>query len=777
MNGVFKILNTANRKSVAIYHPVGVSTYIPNTNSELPFALLSSDSIAATSFSFTDITSGIATVTTSPAHGLFVGNKITIVGTGRTVYDRDFTVNSVLTANTFTIKVGEVTSIPTSAPGTVLKHTLSANARVLGSGEENLASRASYIYGGIRKTLSVASISPTSTTITLDSSSGLSRGDYVQINSEVLRLASNPSSNTFAVLRSQFGTIKTTAAVGTIVTKIKVLPMEVRRPSFMMASGHTFRYLGYGSGNYSTAVPQKQTRVLTEDDVLKSQAKELSGGTVVYDGLNDRGDSFDGAKKYSSITGQETVVEAPIITFTGDDVDSDSASKIEGTFDSILVRDKLTVEGGPEGTETSVFYGPVKVDDVVSVNRLQFNSLDGSGSVSIVSPSNLELDINAGVSINAELSVGAGVTVIGSVTANSFVKRGEDGTKYLRADGIASSITSGNITNALGYVPVNSASIPTGDYPRGNSIIIDSLTPAFDGVTSTYILRINGVEYDVPGNSGGANLIVSLGGVIQKAGTDYILLENPLSGLQQSRISFTQAPQVGIECFILALGGQGALLSDPSWTTKGQIPVALSGNNALMVNVGTNGTVLTADSGPSAGVAWSQVTTAGIATGAVTTDKIADSGITTAKINFGNALVPVGGIIMWSGTVAAAQALTGWSLCDGTNGTPDLRSRFIVGAGSDVGTGVTFNANTGALSGAYAPGNIGGSVAHQLTIAEIPSHTHRFSQTNEGVNSGGAQVMDGPSSGTGFSPESVGGDDYHENRPPYYALAFIMRVS
>jgi hypothetical protein len=666
LNGVFRILNTPSRKSVTIHHPVGVSTYIPNTNSELPFALLSSEDITATSFLFTNISSGIVTVTTSPSHGLFVGNKITIVGTGRTIYDRDFIVNSVLEVNKFTINVGIATTTVTSSPGTVLKHTLSANARVLGSGEENLASRASYIYGGIRKTLS-ATISSTDTEITLDSSSGLSRGDYIQINSEVLRLRNNPSGNTFTVLRGQFGTIKTTAAIGTIATKIKVLPMEVRRPSFMMASGHTFRYLGYGPGNYSTAVPQKQTRVLTEDDILKSQAKEISGGTVVYSGLNDRGDSFSGAKKQSSITGQETVVEAPIITFTGDDVDADSASKLEGTFDTILVRDKLTVEGGPDGTETSVFYGPVKIDDTLAVNRLQLNSLDGSGSVNIVSPSNLNLNINA------ELSIGAGVTVTGNIIANSFVKRGEDGTKYLRADGIASSITSGNITSALGYIPQNSAAAITGDYPQGNSLIVDSLTPAFDGVTSTYVLRINGVEYDVPGNSGGANLIVSLGGVIQKAGTDYILVPNPASGLQQSRISFTSVPPVGIECFILALGGQGALLSDPSWTTKGQIPVAISSNNALMLPVGGNGLVLTADSGPSTGVAWGQVTSAGIANNAVTAAQIATGAVGSDEI--------------------AANAVTADKIATGAVGTTEIASGVSItgtlnGTASSVTNGV-----------------------------------------------------------------------------------------
>ena len=46
--------------------------------------------------------------------------------------------------------------------------------------------------------------------------------------------------------------------------------------------------------------------------------------------------------------------------------------------------------------------------------------------------------------------------------------------------------------------------------------------------------------------------------------------------------------------------------------------------------------------------------------------------------------VPVGGIIIWSGTVAAIPA--NWTLCDGTAGTPDLRSRFVIGAGDSGAT-------------------------------------------------------------------------------------------
>ena len=187
-----------------------------------------------------------------------------------------------------------------------------------------------------------------------------------------------------------------------------------------------------------------------------------------------------------------------------------------------------------------------------------------------------------------------------------------------------------------------------------------------------------------------------------------------------------------------------------------------------------------------------QVTTPGIADSAVTTAKIADNTITTSDINFGTALVPVGGIIMWYGSATTSSVTlgsvtypgipTGWALCDGSTvnslKTPDLRSRFIVGASNNTSTGVTFNANTGAVSGAYAPGNTGGSVAHQLTVAEMPSHAHSRGAIYPG--DGTEQNQSGsPEDRTTFNVNtgSTGGDDYHENRPPYYALAFIMRVS
>ena len=150
--------------------------------------------------------------------------------------------------------------------------------------------------------------------------------------------------------------------------------------------------------------------------------------------------------------------------------------------------------------------------------------------------------------------------------------------------------------------------------------------------------------------------------------------------------------------------------------------------------------------------------------------------------------IPIGGIIMWSGTIATIP--TGWSLCNGNNGVaingltiPDLRNRFIVGAGSN-----------------YNPADTGGADSVTLTSTQIPSHTHPYAFAqgsgaaigNDYVGTGISNVVDrggineleqsgrpdGPNLNA-FTADTApsGGGAEHENRPPYYALAFIMRVS
>ena len=124
-------------------------------------------------------------------------------------------------------------------------------------------------------------------------------------------------------------------------------------------------------------------------------------------------------------------------------------------------------------------------------------------------------------------------------------------------------------------------------------------------------------------------------------------------------------------------------------------------------------------------------------------------------------IVPSGAIIMWSG---AANAIpTGYVLCDGSNNTPDLRNRFVVGAGSGSN---------------YSVNDTGGADSVTLTVDQIPAHTHTYIDQYVAINNG---YRPWPASNNdcgqrNIDSGSTGGGQSHENRPPYYALCFIMKT-
>ena len=95
-------------------------------------------------------------------------------------------------------------------------------------------------------------------------------------------------------------------------------------------------------------------------------------------------------------------------------------------------------------------------------------------------------------------------------------------------------------------------------------------------------------------------------------------------------------------------------------------------------------------------------------------EALADNVIKVGKLDatLANAFVPVGGIIMWNGSIAEAEALSNWAICDGSNGTPDLRDKFVLGVGSSA------NAST-AVKGEQAGNN-----SITLSEAQMPSHNH-----------------------------------------------------
>ncbi len=144
------------------------------------------------------------------------------------------------------------------------------------------------------------------------------------------------------------------------------------------------------------------------------------------------------------------------------------------------------------------------------------------------------------------------------------------------------------------------------------------------------------------------------------------------------------------------------------------------------------------------------------------------------------AAFPSGGIIIWSGSVASIPS--GWYLCNGSNGTPDLRDRFVVGAGSTYAV-----ADTGGSANAIV-------VSHSHTATSTvtdPGHTHLIPNTRAGSPNGGAIYIAGGQSGpantdntgsntTGITVStttaSAGSSGTNANLPPYYALAYIMKA-
>ncbi|MDD5661538.1 MAG: hypothetical protein PHI07_06680, partial [Candidatus Omnitrophica bacterium] len=128
----------------------------------------------------------------------------------------------------------------------------------------------------------------------------------------------------------------------------------------------------------------------------------------------------------------------------------------------------------------------------------------------------------------------------------------------------------------------------------------------------------------------------------------------------------------------------------------------------------------------------------------------------------------IGSILIWSGTVASIP--TGWQLCDGTNGTPDLRDRFVVGARQDSG-GTAMTTVSGGLT------KTGGEARHTMTIAEMPPHTHSYRWWNAWYFSGSSELAAKGSYNDNAQTGSVGGGQPFNVLPPYYALCFIMKIS
>lgn len=132
---------------------------------------------------------------------------------------------------------------------------------------------------------------------------------------------------------------------------------------------------------------------------------------------------------------------------------------------------------------------------------------------------------------------------------------------------------------------------------------------------------------------------------------------------------------------------------------------------------------------------------------------------TTLRQNVSNNLLPPGSIVAFSGTLPVPA---GWVVCDGDSGTPDLKGRFLLGESST-----------------HPVASVGGAETHKLTEAEMPAHTHQYQHFNlesREEKYGGGKYTRLPPALISATSESAGGDQEHNNMPPFFVVQYIMKL-
>ena len=264
-----------------------------------------------------------------------------------------------------------------------------------------------------------------------------------------------------------------------------------------------------------------------------------------------------------------------------------------------------------------------------------------------------------------------------------------------------------------------------------------------------------------------------------------------------SSITASDLNTQGKQAFHLSEENRDSIVSLAAGDASGAIQI--SGSN-IADNSITTSKILDLEVGTS-DLADDAVTTAKITNLNITTAKIADDAVTTDKLansintSITAASFTTGMIMMFTGS----SAPSGWAFCDGNNGTPDLRDKFIVGAGTS-----------------YSSGDTGGLDTVTLTTSNLPSHTHaiHFDSTDHtmtgsitniaqsfSVSGSASGVFSKFSSSGQHTPttndaggcdgvnfngthrhlisgntNSTGSGTGFDNKPPYYALSYIMKL-
>ena len=336
------------------------------------------------------------------------------------------------------------------------------------------------------------------------------------------------------------------------------IPCELRRHSILRSGNHTFEYLGFGPGNYSTAFPQTQVETLSQNQVRYSQSIKEEAGVAFYSGLNSNGDLFIGNQVINPVTGQITNEDIAQLNVVGEE-----NTTIE-TFSELVLTDKLTVIGGASNQLESIFAGPVTFQGLttftnnIQAKKISYYNQDGtvikqtllapedanglpdfSNITGYPTPADGDLVYN--INWTPGKSLGwiyynqvwkeFGLTDTGIIDIATF-----SGTQNM---GIGTAAVTGYRMNILGNVKIDGDLVVTG---RGGVAADKYITKNYTGNGST-------LTFPISTYSGGIahiddSVLVTLNGVVQIAGINYTVDANG------ANVVFTDAPLASDEVHI-----------------------------------------------------------------------------------------------------------------------------------------------------------------------------------------------------------------------------------
>ena len=363
--------------------------------------------------------------------------------------------------------------------------------------------------------------------------------------------------------------------------------------------------------------------------------------------------------------------------------------------------------------------------------------------------------INPGITFNNSLTASINTNIVGGLTGNVV---GNLTGNFVTATNLTGTLT-GNVVgnlNGLSVTATNLVGSLTGtvNSPSG---VFTNLSTGNAVLAGGYVSFVSNVYTPsaVIDNFSTGNAVVtsgSLTGITELRSTDATVTTAEVETLVTTNFSTANAQIAGgslsgithvntTTLYTANLSVANALVSGGNINNIGSLSagtanfqtvntsaITISGGNVLgLTNLGTVSAQVTNFSTGNARISGGNIVATPIFNANITNANLVNATTATPATNnrttalattaFVHNVMPTGMIIMWGGLVSAIPA--GWALCDGTNGTPDLRGQFIIGAG-----------------GAYNTGDAGGNSTLNLTTAMLPAHTHSFSATANTTSAG-----------------------------------------